>query len=106
MPFPSSVVEYAWRRQAGLCAYCGKRLKWGSRDKGAMGAWHAHHRRPEDYGGSNTLRNCVIFCINEPENCHLNVGHDGDWDNYCPLSDRNLRYLHAGRRKRMKSRNY
>lgn len=99
MAFPRKVIVRAWLRQARKCAYCGKRLTPSNKDKGGVGAWHPHHRKPERLRGSNTLHNCVIFCINEPENCHLNIGHEGAWGNYVPLNDHDLPYLYAGRRR-------
>jgi len=91
--FPSSVVQDAWSRQRGKCAKCGKQLVPANRDRGSIGAWHAHHRKPTKDGGTDTLRNCVILCINPPD-CHFNVGHGGiSWDYYAPLSDWELPYL-------------
>ncbi len=99
--FPRSVVQRAWDRQKGLCAGCGKTLVRGNQDKGQWGAWHAHHRKPRDYGGSALLRNCVLLCINEPENCHLNIGHEGNYGNYAQPSDTELPSLY-GEETRMK----
>jgi hypothetical protein len=90
MVFPDSVIDEAWIRQSGKCAKCCKDLTRMNRDYGAVGAWHAHHRTPVHLGGADTLQNCVIFCINEPENCHFNVGHSGNWNHFAPLKDSEL----------------
>jgi len=95
MAFSSEVIEQAWYRQGELCAGCGKRLAGENRYKGEWGAWHPHHKKPLAWGGSDLLRNCAILCINPP-NCHLNLGHDGDFRNYVQLYDSDLPYLYAG----------
>ena len=98
MPFPNDVVRRAWVRQGGRCARCGKRLVRGNRDRGEVGAWHAHHRRPDHLGGTETLRNCVILCITPP-NCHWTIGHGGiSWNHHEPLRDSELPYLYYGRK--------
>ena len=95
--FPIEVIKNAWIRQGGRCAACGKELTMDNRDRGEVGAWHAHHRKPLSEGGGNTLRNCVILCCNEP-NCHFNIGHGGlSTEHYEPLSDFELQYLYTGR---------
>lgn len=95
--FTTQVIKNAWIRQGGKCAACGKELTLDNRDRGEVGAWHAHHRKPLSEGGGNTLRNCVILCINEL-NCHFNIGHGGlSTDHYEPLSDFELPYLYSGR---------
>jgi hypothetical protein len=95
--FTAQVIKNAWIRQRGRCAACGKELTLDNRDRGEVGAWHAHHRKPLSEGGGNTLRNCVILCANEP-NCHFNIGHGGlSTDHYEPLSDFELPYLYTGR---------
>jgi len=99
MAFGQQTIDDAWNRQGGYCAYCGKNLVKDNRDKGEFGAWHPHHRKPISKRGTDTLANCVIFCINEPENCHFRVGHKSNWANYAPLSDSDLPYLYAGQRK-------
>ncbi|MGB2798901.1 MAG: HNH endonuclease signature motif containing protein [Dehalococcoidia bacterium] len=101
MPFSTEITDRAWDRQYGKCAYCGKRLNKKNRNEGETGAWHPHHRKPEKKGGSNKLRNCAILCINEPEKCHFKIGHGGkDWSYYSPISDSDLQYLFASRKKR------
>ena len=95
MPFPGDVVRRAWIRQGGLCAHCGKGLSWGDRDKVGMGAWHAHHRKPESFIDGNSIANCIILCTNHP-NCHLKVGHSGSPDKRAQISDTLLPYMHTG----------
>ena len=92
MAFPRAIVEQAFQRQAGLCAHCGKPLVIGNRDRQAWGGWHAHHRR--DNGG-DSLRNCVLLCMDLPEHCHLNIGHGGDFGQRASLRDGHLPYLDA-----------
>ena len=91
MAFPLDVIESAWDRQGGNCASCCKTLAVNNRDYGTYGAWHTHHRKPLSEGGTDTLWNCVILCINEPENCHFKVGHGKvGWFYYAPLSNSQL----------------
>ncbi|MCH8910298.1 MAG: HNH endonuclease [Chloroflexi bacterium] len=89
--FSSGTLDKADCRQDGRCAACGADLR-------RVSETNAHHRRPKvPWGGSDSLRNCVLLCRSGP-NCHLNVGHDGDWNSYAPLNDkRDLPYLYAGR---------
>ena len=97
MAFPNVIVARAWARQGHRCAYCGKQLVASNRDRGERGSWHPHHRRPLADDGTDTLRNCVILCINLP-NCHLHIGHGGSWQDREPLNDYELRYLYYGKR--------
>ena len=91
MSFSESVIEEAWQRQSGKCAHCCKELIQWNHDVGVTGAWHAHHRKPTHLLGTDTITNCVILCINEPENCHFNYGHGGiSWEHYAPLSDEDM----------------
>ena len=95
MSFPLDVIRRAWYRQGGLCAGCGKQLVGDNQDWGSRGAWHAHHRKPRSYSGSDYLSNCVLLCINPP-NCHLYLGHGGDWGYRNVLYDDDLPFLYAG----------
>jgi len=95
MGFSVLTKELACDRQGGLCAYCGKQLVWENQNKGMKGAWHAHHKKPLAWDGSDLLHNCAILCINEPH-CHLRRGHGGDYGNYVQLYDYELPYLYAG----------
>jgi hypothetical protein len=71
--FSNEAVERAFDRAGGECECCGKKLGWhSSRSTGGWGQWEAHH-------GSRSTP--VILCTGEPENCHLNCGHDGDFAN-------------------------
>jgi hypothetical protein len=98
MAFPKEVLEEAWLRQGGRCAYCGKELVWESTQQGERGAWHPHHRKAVVDGGTDSLGNCVLLCINLPENCHLNIGHAGNYQESPILYDEDLPYLHFGDR--------
>ncbi len=71
--FDQDEIEAAFDAADGYCECCGKKLAWAnSRRTGERGSWEAHH-------GSRTSP--VILCTGEPENCHLNCGHDGDYQN-------------------------
>lgn len=94
MAFSAVVIRKAWDRQDGLCAACGKTLVFENYEKGNRGAWHAHHREPS---GGDSLGNCAILCVNPPENCHLLVGHVGNFRQSAMLYDYDLPYLYAGR---------
>ena len=93
MGFSYDTRERAWARQDGLCAHCGKRLVKGHYRRGTWGAWHAHHRVPERMQGSSYLGNCVLLCVNPPENCHLHFGHRGNYSNRVVLHYDDLPYL-------------
>jgi len=71
--FTDDEIEQAFDQANGQCECCGKTLVWeNSRATGGRGRWEAHH------GGRDAP---VILCVAEPENCHLNCGHDGDFKN-------------------------
>ncbi|MCH7477558.1 MAG: HNH endonuclease [SAR324 cluster bacterium] len=57
-----------------------------NRQLGLRGAWNPHHILPVQFGGLNTLENCVALCVNPP-NCHLTVGHAG-WTGQGALPNR------------------
>jgi hypothetical protein len=70
MPFPESVVEYAWSRSRGRCecrrvshghdnVRCNKILMWRNRGLEGIGAWEAHHK---SISGGDGLSNCEILC--------------------------------------------
>lgn len=88
--FSQDVKDRAWHRQGGCCAICGRDLRRCN--------WDAHHRKAIKYGGSNNLGNCVLLCVNTPQNCHLKWGHDGDWQRNTVLHDKDLPYLFSGER--------
>ena len=97
MGFPDEVVEQAWERQAGRCAYCGKKLSWWNRGQDdAWGAWEPHHKKPLADGGTDYLRNLAVLCINV-QNCHLAFGHGGDYKRRIILYDDDLPHLYDGR---------
>ena len=71
--FTEDEIERAFDRAGGECECCGKKLSWGtSRANPGLGQWEAHH-------GSRSSP--VILCTAGPENCHLNCGHRGDYQN-------------------------
>jgi hypothetical protein len=71
--FSEEEKEKAFYAAGGQCECCGKQLGFGnSRANPGRGQWEAHH------GGRETP---VILCTGEPENCHLNCGHDGNFQN-------------------------
>jgi len=71
--FTADEIEQAFNLAEGCCECCGKRLSWArSRGNPGRGQWEAHH------GGRSTP---VILCTGDPENCHLNCGHAGDYQN-------------------------
>jgi hypothetical protein len=99
MAFPYTTIKEAWKRQGGKCAKCCKELIEYNRDVGEIGAWHAHHRKPEGDGGDDSLGNCVILCINEPENCHFNFGHGGiSWAHHSIILDSEMPCLRSSDR--------
>lgn len=71
--FTADEIERAFDQAGGKCECCGKKLSWGtSRANPGRGQWEAHH-------GSRSSP--VILCTGDPENCHLNCGHAGDYQN-------------------------
>ena len=71
--FVMNEIEAAFEATGGACECCGKQIAWSnSRSSGGRGAWEAHH-------GSRLSP--VILCAGGVENCHLNCGHDGDYNN-------------------------
>lgn len=71
----------------GACECCGKKIVWGNRDKGEKGAWHAHHIVPKSVRVDDSINNMAMLCINNPENCHLNKGHGGNYKKAQPKKD-------------------
>lgn len=64
-----------FQKQKSKCALCDKNLVFNNRDKGTVGAWHAHHIDGDN--DNNDIGNCACVCINEP-NCHLKA-HGGNF---------------------------
>ncbi|MEN6426755.1 MAG: HNH endonuclease [Phycisphaerales bacterium] len=112
--FPTSVKEKAFKRQGGVCAYCGIQLDPPSfiHDEEAERAPHrklvtgnAHHVKPDSHGGSALEGNCVYLC----RNCHAYLGHGalpkrlkgvaphqgGDYKTWVKLRLRDLRYAYG-----------
>lgn len=80
MAFKDDDVKWQFYVMAkGQCECCQKELVWENRDKGQEGAWHAHHVNPVNKNNNDLISNMAILCINEPENCHLNQGHGGNY---------------------------
>ena len=84
MAFSQFVVDAAWARSGGKCecnrlshghfGRCNKQLSYGNRGKeGAWGAWEAHHKTAASVGGTDTLSNCEILCLD----CHKGTGSYG-----------------------------
>ena len=98
MAFNRETIAKAWVRQGGVCAHSSKRLTKSKRGENSPGGWEAHHRNPTGNGGTDTLRNCVIFSV-YPINYHFQIGHgDISWDNYEPLNATEIPYAHYGAR--------
>lgn len=95
MAFSIDTKWDAFDRQNARCAGCGKSLVWENTEPGLRGAWHAHHRLPISYNGTDSLRNCAILCINYPDNCHLYVGHNGDYKYHNPLNEDKAPFLYG-----------
>ena len=85
MAFSNEVIETAWERAGGKCecelkkcghtGRCNKELVFDNRGKdGYRGAWEAHHILSQKSGGSDTLSNCQILCLD----CHKNTGSYGN----------------------------
>ncbi len=71
--FTKEEIRKAWIKADGHCECCGKKLSWENQGRcSGWGEWEAHH-------GSRSTP--VILCTGEPQNCHLNCGHDGDYQN-------------------------
>lgn len=94
--FRRYVEDEAWARQRGRCAACGKPLVYYNRGWGGRGAYQPHHLRPRVYGGDDSVDNCVLLCIGV-EDCHLHVGHGGNFRNYIVLHEEDLTYMYVGR---------
>jgi hypothetical protein len=84
--FPEEIIEQAWERQGGRCAFCGVNLN--------DVYWDAHHRRRLSQG-TEILRNCVLYC-RSGANCHLWKGHDGDFRRHPHRPDYDMPFLHFG----------
>jgi hypothetical protein len=71
--FGSDEIERAFAKARGRCECCEKELVWEhSCSNPGRGSWEAHH---------GNRYSPIILCTGEPENCHLNCGHDGDFQN-------------------------
>ena len=83
LSFDPQIKTRAFRRQAGMCALCGKDLS--PRGK----SWVAHHAN----GDRSDIRigNCVLLCERP---CHLNA-HLGNWDGEYVLDHSEYPYRNA-----------
>ncbi len=71
-------AEARFFKQGGRCSLCGKEIVFENYEKGDRGAWQLHHI--DGKKDNNALDNLACVCINEPQNCYLNVVHDGDFN--------------------------
>lgn len=109
--FSLAIIIKAWKRQRGLCAKCGTKLIVANRDQGTVGAWHPHpmihvihviHELRYDLSD-----NCAILCINPPNDCHRNIGHDPlDIRYYKAIRDWELPYFYDRKRHGYPSSEY
>jgi len=71
--FTYHVKEQAYKRQGGLCAYCGSRLSiskdFNMHSRGVQG--EAHHLIPKIHNGKKAVWNCIYLC----NTCHRVIGH-------------------------------
>lgn len=68
MAFSKDDVEQAFKKANGRCEICGKQLVFKNRGRGSgRGEWEAHHKHHKKSGGSDTLSNCKILCVD----CHI-----------------------------------
>lgn len=84
MAFPQSVLNEAfWRRANGKCectrrcpSHVGRRCNriLDPSNQNPAGKWHAHHVVSQDAGGTDTLENCEILCVD----CHKNTESYGN----------------------------
>ena len=86
MAFSDLTVRQAWMRSGGRCecqrsthghtytGRCPQRLLWNERgnDRSPCG-WEAHHKTAASVGGSDSLSNCEILCIE----CHKKTSSYG-----------------------------
>ncbi len=70
--FTTEERRRAYKKTGGYCECCGKKLVRKNKGRWGRGSWEAHH------GNRNGP---VILCTGGRENCHLNCGHGGDWNN-------------------------
>lgn len=77
MGFPVEISVERFDKQNAQCALCDKEIVWLNTKKGEKGAWAAHHIDGD--ADNNVLSNCACVCINDPQNCHLNIAHSGDF---------------------------
>ena len=87
MGFSKEVIQEAWDRAGGRCECrrtnckhgglrCNKELVWKNRSEGERGAWEAHHITAVASGGTDTVSNCEILCLD----CHKKTRSYGRHD--------------------------
>ena len=79
MSFSQDIIDQARRRAGGKCectrsqcpAHSGYRCNKVLDPKNSQSGmeWHAHHTTSQDAGGTDTLQNCEILCVE----CHKNT---------------------------------
>ncbi len=73
MAFSQVTIYAAWLKANGRCERCGKELVFDNHQEGERGAWEAHHKTARDVGGSDSLSNCEVLCLD----CHKNTSSYG-----------------------------
>ncbi len=87
MRFSQAVIQEAWKRAGGRCecerteckhgrSRCNKELVWDNHFEGEPGAWEAHHKIAVASGGTDTVSNCEILCLD----CHKKTRSYGRHD--------------------------
>ncbi len=83
MAFSESVKNAVWVRQDGRCGDCGKKLR-------VTGiAEDYHHIKPKQFGGEDTVDNCVMLC---EDPCHRKFAHPGGTKNPVQINKSEFRY--------------
>lgn len=64
MAFTEDVIRNAFEKVNGYCQICGKKLVYNNRGSTeGRGGWEAEHIKPVSEGGNDTIRNCMILCM-------------------------------------------
>jgi 5-methylcytosine-specific restriction protein A len=84
-------VRDAWLKEHPVCAACGGRKHL-----------NVHHLRPVKHYPELELSpgNLLTLCEAPSRNCHLNIGHLGDWKAWNPDAHRDAILMRAKRRER------
>ena len=72
MPFTDDIKNQRFELCDGRCecaeeghdhyGHCAAALVESNNGREGAGAWEAHHLIPEQYGGTDSLQNCRIYC--------------------------------------------